>query len=116
MDIHQAKELRAVAGLQIKNANRYAEARKLAGEAQAALDLMVAAELADLRSKKRNLGIEMARLMLIEDNFEARSFYKEWMEQEAIYKGLEKVLEAGATKISFEQSIMKFIKEGEKYG
>lgn len=116
MDSQQANDLRQVADLQMKNANRYAEARKLAGKAQAALDLMVAAALPDIRAKKKSAGMEMARLMLIEANSHARSFYTEWMENEAIYKGLEKVLEAGATKISFEQSVMKFIKEGEKYG
>lgn len=116
MDVQKANALRDVADLQVRNANKYADARQLAGKAQAALDLMVAAKLDDLRAKKKNLGVDMARLMLIGENSHARHFYTEWMENEAIHKGLEKVLDAGSTKISFEQSVMKFVKEGEKYG
>lgn len=116
MDHIKAQELSKLADVQIQNATAYFEARRRAGDALSALDLMVAASLTDFRSKKKNLGIELARLMLIENNPSAQSFFKEWQEPEARYKGLEKLLEAYATKISLEQSIMKFIKEGERYG
>lgn len=116
MDIHKAQELSKVADQQIKVAEEYALARKEAGDAQASLDLLVAAELSTLRGQKKNLGIEMARLMLIEESLAARSFYEQWIKKEAIYKGLEKILEARASKISLEQSIMKYQKEGERYG
>lgn len=115
MDIHRAQELSVLADQQIKNAQDYFESRRKAGDALAALDLLVTAELPALRSQKKNIGIDMARLMLMEENLAAREFFKEWQEMEARYKGLEKLLEAYASKISLEQSIMKYQKEGETY-
>jgi hypothetical protein len=54
--------------------------------------------------------------MLGESNDVAKSLLKEWIEQEAIYKGLEKLLDATAAKLIFEQSLMKFQSTGERWG
>lgn len=116
MDIHQADALRRIAEIQTQNAQKYADARREAGEAEASLKIILTSHLKELRGNKKNLGVEMAILMLCEDNDEARKLLKEWTQKEAIYKGLEKLLEATAAKLIFEQSLMKFQSQGEKWG
>lgn len=116
MDYIAAKELSKVAEEQRKHAKKYAEARARAGAAESQLKIMVAANLRDLREEKKNIGVEMAILMLMEDNSTARDLYKEYIEQEAIYKGLEKLIDAYASKLITEQAIMKFVGAGERWG
>lgn len=116
MDIEKMALIRTIAQEQRKHAENYADARKKAGVAKVSLELLLTAGLPSIRKEKKNVGIEMAMMMLMEFDLEARKFYKEWQEQEAIYKGLEKLLEAHATRISFEQSVLKYIHTGEKYG
>ena len=116
MDYIQAKSLSQIADKQVILAEEYESARRKSGKAESELKLILASKLAELRGKKKNIGIEMAILMLLEDDKIARGLYKEFTEQEAIYKGLEKLLDAYASKLITEQAIMKFIKTGEKWG
>lgn len=116
MDAKKAEDLRAVAEIQVKNATAYADARQKSGLAERDLKIILAAHLAELRQNKKNLGVDMAILMLIEVNDIAKSLYSEWMAQEAKYKGLEKLLEAYSSKLITEQSLMKYQGQGERWG
>lgn len=116
MDITKANELSQIANHQMENAKSYADARVKAGKAEYSLKILLTSKLKELRGNKKNLGIEMALLMLMEDNETARNLYAEWMEWESKYKGLEKLLEAYASKLITEQAIMKRFTEGEKWG
>lgn len=116
MDVHKAVELSVLADKQIQLANNYCEARQKAGSAKSDLDILLAAELCNIRGRKSNVGYEMAVLMLMETNQAAQDLHKEIETQTAKYKSLEKMIEAVKTKILLEQSIMKYVGEGERYG
>ena len=112
----KAKELRLIADKQIENAKLYAAARQKAGEAESELKILLTASLKSLRGNKKNLGVEMACLMLMEDNEVARELFRIWTVKEAKYKGLEKLLEAYGSKLIMEQSLLKRQTDGEKWG
>lgn len=116
MDIEKAKELSDLATKQIENARLYRESREKSGIAKSQLYILLTAKLKELRGNKKNLGVEMAVLMLMEESHVAKDLYKEWTEQESRYKSLEKIIEAYASKISLEQSIMKYLRHGEDFG
>ncbi len=116
MEQSKINELRALAAKQVETANRYADARKESGLAETNLKILLTAHLKEFRGNKKNIGIEMAIFMLCEDSEPARYFYKEWQNKESEYKGLEKILEATASQLIFEQSIMKRASQGEQYG
>ncbi len=116
MDKDLIKELRGIADQQITNSIKYAEARKESGEAESELKIILTSRLKELRSIKKNIGVEMAILMICEEDHNAQRLLSEWIQKEAIYKGLEKLLEATAAKLIFEQSLMKFQGHGEKWG
>lgn len=107
--------LRTLAQKQVDTANRYAIVRREAANAETDLKILLTAKLKELRGSKKNLGIEMAILMLCEDNSVAVNLYNEWNKKEAEYKGLERLLEAQSSQLIFEQSLMKFQGAGEKW-
>jgi hypothetical protein len=109
-------DLRDLAKDQAKRAEEYCQARRKAGQAKVALDLMLTAQLPDIRAEKRNVGIEMAYTMLMERNEAAKEFFEIWQKEESNYKGLEKMLEAYASRIMLEMSILKRQADGEKWG
>jgi len=109
-------KLQEIAEIQTKNAEKYADARKIAGEAESDLKILLTSRLKYFRSTKKNIGVDMAILMLMEESDIAKDLYRKWTQHEAIYKGLEMLLEATAAKLIFSQSIMKFQKEGERWG
>lgn len=116
MDIIKAQELSELASKQIELAQAYVEARQRAGEAKTSLELILTANIKDILDTKRNAGYEMALLILMADNIEAKEFFAEMRKYTEKYKGLEKLIEAHQSKISLEQSIMKYILKGETYG
>lgn len=116
MDHVRALELSTLAEEQIKCARDYMEARKKAGKAKGELDILLVASLKSIRERKSNVGYDMAKLMLCEDNETARGLYKEEITQTARYKGLEKIMEALQSRISLDQSVMKYISHGERFG
>jgi hypothetical protein len=77
---------------------------------------MLTAELPGIRAEKRNCGVEMAYIMLMERNEAAKEFYGEWQKEESNYKGLERMLEAYESRIMLEMSIAKRQAAGEKWG
>lgn len=116
METAEINKLRGLADTQIDCANKYAEARKMAGNAEADLKILLTSKLKELRINKKNLGVEMAILMLCEENELAKDLYKEQIKHEAIYKGLERILDAQSAKLIFEQSLMKRMHTGDRYG
>lgn len=116
MDIEKAKELSELANHQISLAQRYEKERSLAGTAKLELELVLVSKLKAIRAQKKNVGYDMAILILLEDSDVARNLYKAMCLHTDNYKGLEKLIEAHQSKISLEQSVMKYIGQGEKYG
>ena len=116
MDVNTARELSKLASKQIELASLYAKKRREAGDLKSDIEIMVTANLSNIRGAKKNVGYDMAVLMLLEIRPEFKETYKNYRAAEADYKGLEKLIEAHQTKISLEQSIMKYILQGERHG
>lgn len=116
MDHIKADELSKLASHQIKLALDYAKKRTEAGDAKTQLELMLTAEMREILRIKKNAGYDLAMLLLLEIKPELRSLYEKFRRAEAEYKGLEKLIEAHQSNISLEQSVMKYIGQGERYG
>ena len=116
MEPNKAREIALIADKQIEIAKQYEEARRKSGEAEGDLKLILTSRLKELRGTKKNIGVEMAILMLMEENATAQKLYKDWVTWESKYKGLEKLLDAYASKLITEQAIMKYIGQGERWG
>ncbi len=104
----------------IELAEKYRDARSKASEAQYNLEIMLAANLELIRDQKPNVGYDMAILMLIEPGFlftdetkAAQAFYKDVKHYTAEYKGLERLMSALESKVTFVQSLMKFQREND---
>jgi len=115
MDHVKAQELSKLADHQIKLAREYVNKRRIAGDLKTEIELLVTANLGDIRGSKKNVGYDMAVLMLLEMQPQFKETYRNFRAAESDYKGLEKLIEAHQSKISLEQSIMKYIGDGEKY-
>jgi hypothetical protein len=116
MDHVKADELSLLATHQIELAKKYAIERMNAGTAKTQLELLLTSEMREILRVKKNAGYDVAMLLLLELKPEMRPVYENFRRAEANYKGLEKLIEAHQSKISVEQSIMKYIGQGEKYG
>lgn len=115
MDIQQAIEAVKLSDDLIEKAKMYYEARKASFEAKRDLDILLASKyLTSFRNIKRNLGYDMALLMLVSEESEAKSLYETYLTKQAEYKGLEKILDAIQSKVSFMQSLMRYESDGEK--
>jgi len=116
MDIHKAKDHLATTEERISLAREYTTARSEAYKNKYKLEMILVAHLSMIRSYKANVGVDMAFLMLLEPNFlsnpehtaEAKGYYKAWKENEAKYKGLERLLGAVESKTTFIQSLMRY--------
>lgn len=109
MDIHQAMEAVELTNEQIVKAKEYCEFREKAAKAKIALDVLLASKyLKAFRTEKKNVGYDMALLMLLEKEPNLQQYYDDYHTFTAKYKGLEKVLDAMHSKVSFHQSIMKY--------
>ena len=115
MDYQRVQNLRKIAAEQIEHAQKFCELRERAGIAKTKLELLLTAQIPAISGEKKNVGVEMAYLMLMEIEPAAKEFYQEWQDSEAKYRGLEKLLDAYATRISLEQSIFRYVREGEKW-
>jgi len=116
MDITKQKELSDLATKQIELAQEYKDARVKAVDAKVKLNLLLVAHLKEIRKEKKSVGMEMAVLMLLEREQEAKKFYHAYEYFTYTYKGLEKLIEAHQNKISAIQSEMKYVLKGEQYG
>jgi len=116
MDFEKAKKICELADKQIELCKEYQKERERAGKNKCDLDILLIAKLPEIRQQKPNVGYDMAILMLLEIEVEARAIYREMCDATAKYKGLEKLIDAHQSNISLEQSIMKYVGQGEKYG
>ena len=116
MDISNAFDNLKLADELIETAKEYSQARERAGKAERELNILLVGNLSAIRDKKPNIGYDMAILMLLEIEPEAKSIYTEYKHFESKYKGLEKILEALKSKISYIQSVLKYSLDGEKGG
>jgi len=110
-DITNLKDYQDTIEEQIKLSKEYALYRRQAGEAKRGLDILLAANILSIKADKPNAGYDMAVILLMATNDAARIYHKEVVEAESKYKGIEKILEALQTKISFAQSVMRFEKD-----
>lgn len=116
MDEFTINDLRDLAKEQAARAEEYCKARRAAGEAKVALDLLLCAALPGIRAEKSNVGEFMAYEKLMERQEAARGYFEAWQKEEAHYKGLERLLEAYESRIMLEMSIAKRQAAGEKWG
>lgn len=116
MELQQIQQTQESCQKIIELAIEYNTARQSAGQAKKDLDLLLASRLKSIRERKRNVGYEMALLMLCEENSIAQGLYATMIDQTNVYKGIERLIDAHKTNISFVQSYMKYVHEGEKFG
>ena len=109
MDIIQIMELNKLADKHIELSEQYEQARTKAGDAEAELDILMVPHLEAIRAIKSNAGYTMSVLMFLETSEVAKALYKEKVASTARYKGLERIIEALKSKISLNQSIMKYV-------
>jgi len=113
MDVFEVRDQLKLCDKEIEFSNEYFKARGKYAQARIALDQLLAVKSAEFRKKRANVGYEMSLIMLMEiGGEEIGKYYSDLRTYEAQYKGLEKILEAVGHKISYYQSIMKYIKEG----
>lgn len=118
MDYHTAKDYLPVLDNRIKLAEDYRKARTKAADAKYGLELMLVSSLSRIREDKPNVGYDMAILMLLEpfflseDDMEvAQKFYQDMLKYTAEYKGLERMMGALESKVTFVQSLMRYERE-----
>jgi hypothetical protein len=116
MDYKHQEDLRLIAKRQVSDAEKYYTARVAAGNAELALNLILVTKINEVRKIKKNCGIEFAHLLVCADCTEATGYYKTWKENEAMCKGLERLIDARGGQLIFEQSVMKNQRSGERYG
>lgn len=87
----------------------YLNARKASAEAQRKFMLYIGSQMPILRNKKSNVGIETAQVMVLEPEHPevVKELYTEWITQEAIYKGLEKVIDGLKTQLTLAMNLNK---------
>ena len=118
MDIDEAKAHLESIENRIALAREYVVSRRKAAKAKFNLEIVLCGNLPRIREEKANIGYDMAILMLMSEGFledplktECRSYYKEWIEAEARYKGLERLMGAMESKTTFIQSMMRWQRE-----
>lgn len=109
-------EIEGITNLCVNLSNDYYKERVKSAEARVNFEILLTASMMAFRKERACIGFEMACLRLMEDNETAQEYYKTWKESEAKYKGLERLLSANETKISFAQSKLKYMGQGDKKG
>ena len=103
---------------QRETAQKYLHARQEYARLKFEIDLELAKVITLYREKKKNLGIEMALIMKLEESLDDEEFqalYKNFLHYTARYKGLEKSLDALSQEAIIIQSLMKWNRDGELY-
>jgi len=99
----------------------YKEARTQFESIGFEIEMALAKKIASYRVEKKNIGIEMARIMVLEDaikedNQEYIDKYEQYKESLGTYKGLDRVLESLRSGMVAIQSLMKYAGQGDMYG
>jgi len=110
------QEVEGITNLCITLSDDYYKERVKSAEGRVNFEILLVAHMSTYREERKSMGFEMACLRLMEDSEPAKEYYKTWKESEAKFKGLEKLLNANETKISFAQSKLRYIAQGEKKG
>lgn len=102
----------------VKLSEEYEQSRKSFAKAKYRLHVILTVNLQRIREQKSNVGIDMALLMLMEPGFleeqhrlEVLDYYRDYIQGEEFYKGLENRIEATKTQIMYAQSVMKYVKD-----
>ena len=107
MDNIDGQYLQTLADEYIKLAQDYKDARVEFSGLRKFITIETAKRLPEFRQKKPNIGHQMAELMAL-DTKENQDKYGEMIEAENLYKGLERVMNAYATRISLGQSLARY--------
>ena len=113
MDYQKAMKLSNLADEQVELAREYKTLREKSGLAGMELGVLLSTNINSILKKKAGAGYDIAVTMLMGENEEAVKLYREQKTNEAKYKGIEKLIETIQSKISLEQSNMKYILRGE---
>ena len=116
MDIHQAIENQKLCDELVQIAREVRQKRNECAVRKGLLDHLLVKNFKKIRDIKSNVGIDTAYIILQEINPESEEPYQDWKSYESEYKGLEGIMEAIKTKISYNQSIMKYQIKGEDNG
>jgi len=115
LEIYDRKELLAIAEARLKWAEEYRKARSLCGQRRQELNILLASKISKYRGMKKNLGYDMAVLMLLEESTVAQEIYSEMTITEDKYKSLEPIMAALESKVMLYQSLMKWQATGDRY-
>ena len=115
MEIEEIHKIQQIAEKNSELANTYAKSRVKAANAAFALDVLVGKAYLD-GDIDTKMAYEKAILNIACLNETNKELYKEYLLNNAEYKGLEKIIEANRDQIVLAESKMKFIGDGEKYG
>lgn len=100
------EKLQGIADKYMKYSKQYFNARVEYSGLRKFVTVETAKRLPEFRKEKPNIGHQMAELMTL-DTKEMQDKYGEMIEAENLYKGLERVMNAYATRISLGQSLIK---------
>jgi len=101
------EDLKELNDTHIEMAQKYALYRTRYGKAKSELDVILASKISGLIAQKKNIGYEMG-LIMISDTGPLKGLYKEMVEAQNNYKGLERILTAVESKIMSIMGIMKY--------
>jgi hypothetical protein len=108
------EEIIELTGKRYELAKKYAQERKLYGEAKAEIDILLAGKIIGLTEKKKNLGYEMGLIMLMAElGIDVIELYKKTVQHYNNFKAIERLLDSIDQKVMGLQSIMRFNRENE---
>lgn len=109
------EELRELTDRRIDLANKYATERKAYGEVKSEIDIIYAAHILRLTEKRKALGYETGLIMLMAElGQEFQDSYKSLIQHYNNYKAIERMIDAVESKITANQSLMRFYREQEE--
>ena len=106
---------------QTETAKAYLKARREYARLHFKMQMEVAKKLSEYKAEKKNLGIDMALLMRLQEAQETNDkeyieLYEKYLYSIGNYKGLDRALDALQNQSISLQSIMKYNVNGELYG
>ena len=116
MDMEMREQMIEIADTQINLCKEAGRSRVKSKNAGKDLDILLVANMDAIRGTRKSISKEMARIELMKNNTVAQELFKVEVEEEARYKGLEKLADAHGSKLILMQSIMKRDDIGEKRG
>ena len=112
IDIKEQQRLNEILVQNSKNAQEYANARELCAKAKYKIDVLIGAKYLENELNNR-VAYDKAFIIVACESEENKAIYREFIEHQSRYKGLEKIIEANADQVRWAQSKMKYIVENE---